>query len=64
MEAHARKLERIFDSTVTYQIPLFQRPYVWTEDKNWCHLWDDIVDVTNQHGERHGFTKSATESKH
>ncbi len=49
MEAHARKLERIFDSTVTYQIPLFQRPYVWTEDKNWCHLWEDIVDVANRY---------------
>lgn len=49
MEAHARKLERIFDSTVTYQIPLFQRPYVWTEDKNWYHLWEDIVDVANRY---------------
>ena len=49
MEAHARKLERIFDSTVTYQIPLFQRPYVWTEEKNWCHLWEDIVDVANRY---------------
>lgn len=49
MEAHARNLERIFDSTVSYQIPLFQRPYVWTEDKNWCHLWEDIVNVADRH---------------
>ena len=49
MEAHARNLERIFDSTVSYQIPLFQRPYVWTEDKNWCHLWEDIVDVADRY---------------
>ncbi|MBU5616466.1 DUF262 domain-containing HNH endonuclease family protein [Psychrobacter sp. TAE2020] len=49
MEAHARNLERIFDSTVSYQIPLFQRPYVWTEEKNWYHLWDDITDVANRY---------------
>ena len=49
MEAHARNLERIFDSTVSYQIPLFQRPYVWTEDKNWCHLWEDIVNVADRY---------------
>lgn len=49
MEAHARNLERIFDSTVSYQIPLFQRPYVWTEEKNWCHLWEDIVNVADRH---------------
>lgn len=49
MEAHARNLERIFDSTVSYQIPLFQRPYVWTEEKNWCHLWEDIIDVSNRY---------------
>lgn len=42
MEANARNLERIFDSTVSYQIPLFQRPYVWNEEKNWLPLWEDI----------------------
>ena len=49
MEANARNLERIFDGTVSYQIPLFQRPYVWTEEKNWCHLWGDIVDVADRY---------------
>ncbi|NID05877.1 DUF262 domain-containing protein [Luteibacter jiangsuensis] len=42
MEANARHLERIFDHTVQYQIPLFQRPYVWEEEKNWKPLWEDI----------------------
>lgn len=42
MEANARNIERIFDSTVSYQIPLFQRPYVWTAEKNWQPLWEDI----------------------
>lgn len=42
MEANARHLERLFDQTVSYQIPLFQRPYVWTLEINWEPLWDDI----------------------
>lgn len=42
MEANARNLERIFDQTIAYQIPLFQRPYVWTEDDNWAPLWEDV----------------------
>jgi len=42
MEANTRKLERIFDQTITYQVPLFQRPYVWKHEENWVPLWEDI----------------------
>ena len=42
MEAKARQLESLFDRNVCYQVPLFQRPYVWNEEKNWTFLWDDI----------------------
>lgn len=45
MEAHARNLEKIFESAVQYQCPLFQRPYVWTEEKGWQELWEDIEDL-------------------
>lgn len=49
MEANTRKLERIFDQTITYQIPLFQRPYVWTQDDNWEPLWEDIQALLDKH---------------
>ena len=42
MKANTLKLERIFDPTITYQVPLFQRPYVWTREANWEPLWEDI----------------------
>ncbi|MDE3735922.1 DUF262 domain-containing protein [Pseudomonas resinovorans] len=42
MEANSRPLMRIFDSTVCYQIPLFQRPYVWRREINWQPLWSDF----------------------
>ncbi len=48
MDANTRKLERIFDQTVTYQVPLFQRPYVWTNE-NWELLWDDIQSLLDKH---------------
>lgn len=49
MEANTRKLERIFDQTITYQIPLFQRPYVWTQEANLEPLWEDIQSLIDKH---------------
>ncbi|NQW00888.1 MAG: DUF262 domain-containing protein [Rhodospirillales bacterium] len=49
MDANTRKLERIFDQTITYQVPLFQRPYVWTQDANWMPLWEDIQELLDKH---------------
>ena len=42
MEANTRHLERIFDQTIQYQVPLFQRPYVWTREANLEPLWEDV----------------------
>lgn len=49
MDANTRKLERIFDQTVTYQVPLFQRPYVWNSKDNWEPLWEDIQSLLDRH---------------
>jgi uncharacterized protein with ParB-like and HNH nuclease domain len=49
MEANTRKLERIFDQTITYQVPLFQRPYVWSKEANWEPLWEDIQALLDKH---------------
>lgn len=38
----------IFGTHVRYVVPLFQRPYVWTEADQWQPLWDDIRTVTEQ----------------
>lgn len=43
MEANARNLERIFGATIQYQVPLFQRPYVWTPEANLEPLWEDVL---------------------
>ena len=45
MEAKALTPRDLFDGKVCYEIPPFQRPYVWTEEDQWQPLWDDIARV-------------------
>lgn len=40
----------LFGSPVHYQIPHFQRAYVWNEDIHWAPLWHDLTAVA-QHGD-------------
>lgn len=42
MEVKLRNLTRLFVQPVQYEIPRFQRPYVWTRDKQWTPLWEDV----------------------
>jgi len=42
MDAKTAQLDALFDGNKFYQVPLFQRPYVWNEKENWSHLWEDI----------------------
>jgi hypothetical protein len=45
VEAKALSPRDLFDGKVCYEIPPFQRPYVWTEEDQWQPLWDDIARV-------------------
>lgn len=38
----------LFEKERRYVVPLFQRPYVWTEEKQWQPLWDDITAKADQ----------------
>jgi len=38
-------LERIFERTERLEAPLFQRPYVWKQVRNWVPLWEAIKQV-------------------
>lgn len=54
MKAQTLKLEKIFGQTISYQVPLFQRPYVWTAERNWDPLWEDLQSLLDKylmHGE-------------
>ena len=38
----------IFYKPIRYEIPDFQRPYVWTQEEQWEPLWDDIEGKTRE----------------
>lgn len=42
MKADTLTLKSLFQKDVRYEIPTFQRPYVWTQDEQWEPLWDDL----------------------
>lgn len=48
MKADALNPRELFGTTVHYEIPAFQRPYVWTLDDQWQPLWQDIRRVAEK----------------
>lgn len=42
MDTNVHSPGQLFQLTQTLEIPLFQRPYVWTEDRQWAPLWEDV----------------------
>lgn len=35
-------MTELFELAVRYEVPLYQRPYVWEKDDQWEPLWEDI----------------------
>lgn len=48
MKADTVDLAAIFGQPVHYEVPLYQRPYVWTREKQWEHLWEDVQTVADR----------------
>ncbi|MFN0245014.1 MAG: DUF262 domain-containing protein [Planctomycetota bacterium] len=46
METNKTALFDLFRRERQYRVPLFQRPYVWSQEKQWEPLWQDVVDRT------------------
>jgi hypothetical protein len=47
MKHNYHSVSAIFAQSECLVVPLFQRPYVWTEDDQWKPLWGDIERVAN-----------------
>ena len=47
METSKPTVRDLFDSRIVYQIPNYQRTYVWNQDDQWEPLWLDIIDIAN-----------------
>ena len=42
MQSHVRTVLALFENKRQYMVPLFQRQYVWSLEKQWTPLWEDI----------------------
>ena len=47
MDANARNADDLFNGKSQYLIPVFQRPYVWEQRRQWEPLWADVEDLAN-----------------
>jgi hypothetical protein len=43
-----RTVKELFERDVRYVVPLYQRPYVWSADRQWQPLWEDIEAILEQ----------------
>ena len=43
MKVDILHLQDLFSKPRRYKIPPFQRPYVWDEEEQWSHLWEDVL---------------------
>lgn len=48
MKADTYPLKTIFGKDIRYEVPLYQRPYVWRQETHWEPLWEDIQTVVQQ----------------
>lgn len=48
MQANRHNLSEILEKTVRLVAPLFQRPYVWNQERNWEPLWQAIQDAAER----------------
>ena len=42
MDVQKLDLDELFTKNVRYEIPLFQRRYVWDQEEQWEPLWEDV----------------------
>jgi len=47
MQVGTLAVQYIFDKDVLYTVPLYQRPYVWSESEQWKPLWEDLQNLAD-----------------
>ena len=51
-------MQKLFGKPIRYQIPTFQRPYVWSKEGQWEPLWDDVRNTAEVYIEHNGHQQS------
>ena len=48
METFFQPLEEVFEGNVHYEVPDFQRMYVWNRENQWVPLWADVSQMADR----------------
>lgn len=48
MKADTVQLVHVFGTDRRHVVPIFQRPYVWEEERNWAPLWADVKSAAEE----------------
>ena len=52
MQPHLQRPQKLFAHPVRYEIPAFQRRYVWRQEEQWEPLWNDVEQLAESIMER------------
>ena len=48
MKASSRSVKQLFQTDVRFLVPMYQRPYVWSLERQWRPLLEDIIHVAER----------------
>ena len=49
MKPATNTLSEIFQAPIRLMVPLYQRPYVWEQERHWQPLWEDVEGVLDRY---------------
>ena len=58
MDVQILNLETLFTKNIRYDIPLFQRRYVWDQEEQWEPLWEDVRNTAESSIGDNGFRQA------
>ena len=58
MDVQILNLETLFTKNIRYEIPLFQRRYVWDQEEQWEPLWEDVRNTAESSIGENGFKQA------
>ena len=47
IQTNLQRPQRLFAQPVRYEIPAFQRRYVWQQEEQWVPLWGDVEELAH-----------------
>ena len=52
MRTDVQTPQQIFFNPIRYEIPPYQRPYIWTQEQQWAPLWEDVTELAESVAEK------------